>query len=73
MQSNTAVVENQDINRARISVENRKSDPFTIVDGQHIGHDWRREISAKNPNTGSGRFSAWDFQEFCHTFVTHLR
>jgi hypothetical protein len=39
MQSNTAAVENQDINFASFSVENRKSDPFTIVDGQYIGHD----------------------------------
>jgi hypothetical protein len=39
MQSNTAAVENQDIHFASFSVENRKSDPFTIVDGQYIGHD----------------------------------
>ncbi len=39
MQSNTAAIENQDINLANISVENRKSDPFATVDGQHIGHD----------------------------------
>jgi hypothetical protein len=39
MQCNTAAVENQDINFASFSVENRKSDPFTIVDGQYIGHD----------------------------------
>jgi hypothetical protein len=39
MQSNTAAVENQNINFASFSVENRKSDPFTIVDAQYIGHD----------------------------------
>jgi hypothetical protein len=37
--ANTAAVQNQDINFASFSVENRKSDPFTIVDGQYIGHD----------------------------------
>jgi hypothetical protein len=39
MQSNTAVVRNQDANFANFSVESRKSDPFTTVDGRHIGHD----------------------------------
>jgi hypothetical protein len=39
MQSNTAVVGNQDINFASFFVENRKSDPFTVVDGRYIGHD----------------------------------
>ena len=39
MQSNTAAVGNRDINCSSFSVENRKSDPFTIVDGQYIGHD----------------------------------
>jgi hypothetical protein len=39
MQSNTASVENQVINFPSFSVENRKSDPFTTVDGHHIGHD----------------------------------
>ena len=39
MQSNTAAVENQAINFASFSVENRKSDPFTIIEGQYIGHD----------------------------------
>jgi hypothetical protein len=39
MQSNTAAVENQPINSTNISVENRKSDPFTIVDGRYVGHD----------------------------------
>jgi hypothetical protein len=39
MQSNTTAVGNRDINFASSSVENRKSDPFTIVDGQYIGHD----------------------------------
>ena len=39
MQSNTAAVGNQDINFARFTVENRKSDPYTTVNGHHIGHD----------------------------------
>jgi hypothetical protein len=39
MQSNTAAVENQPINLTNISVENRKSDAFTIVDGRYVGHD----------------------------------
>jgi len=39
MQSNTAVAENEDINIASFSAENRKSDQFTIVDGHYIGHD----------------------------------
>jgi hypothetical protein len=39
MQSNTAIVGNQNINFASFSVENRKSDPFTVVDGRYIGHD----------------------------------
>ncbi len=39
MQSNTAAVENQPVNFTNISVENRKSDPFTIVDGRYVGHD----------------------------------
>ena len=39
MQSNTAAVENQDIKFASFSVENRKSDPFTVVDGRYIGRD----------------------------------
>jgi hypothetical protein len=39
MQSNTAVLGNQRINFATISVENRASDPITVVDGHHIGHD----------------------------------
>jgi hypothetical protein len=39
MRSNTAAVENQNINFASLSVENRKSDPFTVVDGRYVGHD----------------------------------
>jgi hypothetical protein len=39
MQSNTATVENQPVNFTNISVENRKPDPFTIVDGHYVGHD----------------------------------
>src|SRR5450755_3454236 len=39
MQSNTAEVVNQDINFASFTVESRKSDAFTVVDGRYIGHD----------------------------------
>jgi len=39
MQSNTAAVANQPVNFTNISVENRKSDPFTIADGRYVGHD----------------------------------
>jgi len=39
MQSNTAAVGNQDINFASFYVGNRKSDPFTVVDGRYIGRD----------------------------------
>ena len=39
MQSNTAAVEIQHVNSANASVENRKPDPFTIVDGRYFGHD----------------------------------
>ncbi len=39
MESNTAVFENQPVNFANFSVENRKADPFTIVDGHYVGHD----------------------------------
>lgn len=39
MQSNTASVGNQSISFASFSVENRKSDPVTIVDGRYVGHD----------------------------------
>jgi len=39
MQSNTAAVQNQPVNFASISVENRTPDPFTTVDEHYIGHD----------------------------------
>jgi hypothetical protein len=39
MQSNTVPVENQPVNFTSFSVENRKTDPFTIVDGHYVGHD----------------------------------
>jgi hypothetical protein len=39
MQSNTAEVGNQDVNFASFSFENRRSDPFTVVDGHYVGHD----------------------------------
>lgn len=39
MQSNTAAVGNQDIKVASFAVEKRKSDPFRVLDGHHIGHD----------------------------------
>jgi hypothetical protein len=39
MQSNTVPVENQPVNFANFSAENRKADPFRIVDGHYVGHD----------------------------------
>jgi hypothetical protein len=39
MQSNTAAVGNEDVNFASFSVENRKSDLFTVVNGRYVGHD----------------------------------
>ncbi len=39
MQSNTAAVANQPFTFTNISVENRKPDPFTVVDGRYVGHD----------------------------------
>lgn len=39
MQTNTAAVSNPQVNFASISVENRKPDPFTVVDGHYVGHD----------------------------------
>lgn len=39
MQSNTVAVENQTINFSSISVENRRPDPFTVIDGRYVGHD----------------------------------
>jgi hypothetical protein len=39
MQSNTVPVENQPVNFVNFSVENRKADPFTVVDGRYVGHD----------------------------------
>jgi hypothetical protein len=59
MQSNTASVENQPFNFTNISVENRKADPFTIVDGRYVGHD--RFIVPKN------------FDEFHERFPQYVR
>lgn len=59
MQSNAAAVENQNINFASFSVENRKSDPFTVVDGRYIGHD--------------GFVVPKDFGEFYEGFPQHVR
>jgi hypothetical protein len=39
MQSNTVQTENQPVDFVNFSVENRKADPFTIVDGRYVGHD----------------------------------
>src|SRR5579884_599980 len=39
MQSNTATLEDRPINFASNSVENRTSDPFSVVDGHYVGHD----------------------------------
>lgn len=39
MQSNTAAIGNQDVSFASFTVENRQSDPFTMVDGHYVGHD----------------------------------
>lgn len=39
MQSNTTAVGNQDVSFASFPVENRQSDPFTVVDGHYVGHD----------------------------------
>ena len=39
MQSNTTAVRNQPINFTNFSVENRKPDPFTVVNGRYVGHD----------------------------------
>jgi hypothetical protein len=39
MQSNTVPIEDQRVSFANSSVENRKADPFTVVDGHYVGHD----------------------------------
>src|SRR5271170_338801 len=54
MRANTAVAENF----ASFSVENRKSDPFTVVDGRYIGHD--------------GFVVPKDFSEFYERFPQHV-
>jgi hypothetical protein len=54
MQSNTAAVENQAVNFANFSVENRKPDSFTIVDGRYVGHDGF--VVPKNFDEFHGRF-----------------
>ena len=59
MQSNTATVENQPINSTNISVENRKPDPFTVVDGRYVGHD--------------GFVVPKDFDEFHERFPQYVR
>ena len=59
MQSNTAAIGNQDINFASFSVENRKSDPFVVVDGHYIGHD--------------GFVVPKDFEEFYERFPLYVR
>jgi hypothetical protein len=59
MRSNTAAVENLNIKFASFSVENRKSDQFTVVDGRCIGHD--RFVVPK------------DFDEFHERFPEYVR
>jgi len=59
MQSNTAAVEIQRVNFANFSVENRKADPFTIVDGHYVGHD--------------GFVVPKDFDEFHERFPEYVR
>lgn len=59
MQSNTAVLGNQDINFASFSVENRTSDAITVVHGQYVGHD--------------GFVVPRDFDEFYERFPQHVR
>jgi hypothetical protein len=59
MQSNTAVAGNLDANFANLSVENRTSDPFTTVDGHHVGHD--------------GFVVPKNFDEFHERFPEHVR
>jgi len=59
MRSNTAAVENQNINFASLPVENRKSDPFTVVDGRYVGHD--------------GFVVPKDFDEFHERFPEYVR
>jgi len=39
MHSNTTAVSNQPVNFTNFSVENRKPDPFTVVNGRYVGHD----------------------------------
>lgn len=59
MPSNTVAVENQTINFLSISVENRKTDPFSIVDGRYVGHD--------------GFVVPKDFGEFHERFPEYVR
>ncbi|MGH9739386.1 MAG: hypothetical protein ACRD4X_12505 [Candidatus Acidiferrales bacterium] len=59
MQSNTAAVGNQGVNFASFSAENRKSDPFTVVDGHYIGHD--------------GFVVPKNFEEFLERFPGYVR
>ena len=59
MQSNTAAVENQLVNFANFSVENRKADPFTIRDGRFVGYD--------------GFVVPKDFDEFHERFPRYVR
>jgi hypothetical protein len=59
MQSNTVEVDDQPINFASIPVENRTSDPFTVVDGRYVGHD--------------GFNVPKDFDEFYERFPEYIR
>src|SRR6516225_4398094 len=59
MQSNTAVLGNQDIKFASFSFENRTSDAISVVDGRYVGHD--------------GFVVPRDFDEFYERFPQHVR
>ena len=39
MQSNTTAVGTRSVNFTNFSGENRRTDPFTVVDGRYVGHD----------------------------------
>ena len=58
MRSNTAEIGNQPVSFYSFSVENRKSDPFSVVDGRYIGHD--------------GFVVPRDFDEFYERFPQHV-
>ena len=86
MQSNTAAVANQEISFTSISVENRKSDPFTTIGGHHIGHDGF--VVPKNFDEFHERFPEYlrrwverhvdrstpeDVEDWTHDLLIHMR